>query len=227
MNIQAFNFSVNVLRVLLWQYNEAENLQGLLQRKQRWYDVNHTQFWRDWIRDVFDLRTANDFGLSVWSRILDVPINIESVESPGSYPAFGFSNVVGIDPTNSPIRNFMHGNFATPPNALENLSTEQKRLVLRLRYYEITSNVTVSSINRILADVFPDNYAYVLDNNDMTISYIFSQTPDARTLFLMEDADILPRPSGVSYDVRIVPLVTWGFDEDRQNFDRGNFFTLV
>lgn len=226
-NIQAFDFSVDVLRGLIWQYNNAENLQALLRLKQQWYDEQHRDFWSNWQRDVFDLRTANEFGLSVWSKILNLPITLGTEESPTNYLAWGFSTVVGVDPDGSPIRNFNNGNFATPPNALDGLTTEQKRLLLRLRFHNLTTPATVTHINRILQDVFPDNFAYVLDNNDMTISYIFSVTPDRKILFLLEEFDILPRPSGVSYDVRIVLQNSFGFEEDRQNFDRGNFFSLI
>ena len=65
--IQQFNFSVDLLRVILWQYNDAENIENLLTRKQTFYNTAHRDFFNNWIRDVFDLRTANDFGLSVWA----------------------------------------------------------------------------------------------------------------------------------------------------------------
>ena len=63
--IQDFTFSANLLESLLWQYNEAETLQSILQQKQDWYDLNFSQFWDDWYNDVFNLQTANNFGLSV------------------------------------------------------------------------------------------------------------------------------------------------------------------
>ena len=34
MNIQEFDFSVDILQALLWQYNDATKLQALLQKKQ-------------------------------------------------------------------------------------------------------------------------------------------------------------------------------------------------
>ena len=115
---------------VIWQYNDAERLQELLRLKQQWYDKNQRDFWENWYRDVFDLRTANDFGLTVWSRILDVPITVETTESPGDYHAWGFSDEVGI--SDSPISNFNQGNFATPGDELAGLTTEQKRIILRL-----------------------------------------------------------------------------------------------
>ena len=224
--IQAIDYQVDLLRVVLWQYSDAQNLQEIINRKQQWYNRNYSQFWQDWFRDVFDLKTANDFGLSVWAKILDFPISVETTESPTDFPAWGFSDTVGAD--DSPISNFSNGNFATPGDELEGLTTEQKRFILRLRFYSLFSDLTVTSINAALQDVFGDeNYVYVLDNNDMTITYVFSVIPDSKTLFLIENFDLLPRPSGVSYDVRIVPQVSFGFDDHRQNFDRGNFLSLI
>ena len=55
MKIQALDYSLNLLRAMLWQYNDAARLEGLLRAKQAWYDQNQTEFWEAWVRDVFDL----------------------------------------------------------------------------------------------------------------------------------------------------------------------------
>ena len=72
--IQEFDFSVDLLQAILWQYNNATSLQSLLNSEQAWVIENQTEFWENWLRDVFDLRTANEFGLSVWSIILGIPL---------------------------------------------------------------------------------------------------------------------------------------------------------
>ena len=74
VDIQSFDFSVNLLQALLWEYNEASNLQSILTQKQAWYNTNQSNFWNNWIVNVFDMRTANEFGLTVWSIILDLPL---------------------------------------------------------------------------------------------------------------------------------------------------------
>jgi len=88
--IQTFDFSVDLLRALLWQHNKAERLESLLRQKQAWYDANQSGFWTDWIADVFDLRTANDFGLAVWAVILDIPLVVASSVDPDDKPIWGF-----------------------------------------------------------------------------------------------------------------------------------------
>lgn len=106
--IQDFNFSVDLLRAVLWQYDTAPNLQSLLTAKQRWYLERHTTFWSDWVRDVFDLRTANDFGLSVWAVILGIPLEVNVGGPNPNKPTFGFGGNKTVNLT-TPTR-FAGGN---------------------------------------------------------------------------------------------------------------------
>ncbi len=89
--IQKFNTSVDILASLLWQHNNASALQTLLTKKQEWYDDNLDDFWQNWERDVFDLRTANAFGLKVWSIILGIPLTAVVGPTVANKPAWGFS----------------------------------------------------------------------------------------------------------------------------------------
>ena len=218
--IQQFNHSVDILRVVMWQYNDAENLIGLLQKKQTFYNEAQRDFWNNWFRDVFDLRTANEFGLSVWSNILDLPFFSELEQSPDNYPAFGFDT----GSSTSPLQNFDNGNFASTSDTFINLDTEQKRLLLRLRYFQLTSDCTVPEINQFLNVLFGRDQVFLFDNLDMTIRYIFRVIPSSSVLAALEEFDILPRPSGVGVEVVIVALERWGFGEFRSNFFNGNFF---
>lgn len=87
MNIQKFNYETDILQAVIWQYNEATNLLGLLNYKQNWINVNQTEFWQDWYNYVFylanpalgniidpNLQAMALFGLAVWSIILNVPL---------------------------------------------------------------------------------------------------------------------------------------------------------
>lgn len=66
------DYSVDLLQALIWQYDNAPRLQKLLQHKQDWYNENNMQFWSDWLTNVFNINTANDFGLTVWGKLLRV-----------------------------------------------------------------------------------------------------------------------------------------------------------
>lgn len=215
MKIQAFDFSVNLLRAMLWQYNDAARLEALVRQKQEWFDAENQGFWEDWQRDVFDLRTANAFGLSVWAIILDMPLTIESGNTPGEERViFGFA---------SDDENFDNGNFE-PWVALP-LTVEQSRLILRLRYYQLVTRGTVPEVNQFLQALFSDlGSAYVADGLNMTARYVFGfpLSPDLQQVFSL--FDLLPRPAGVFVDYVVIPdAVTWGFGRYHLNFDNGNF----
>lgn len=196
-NVQEFDFSVDLLRAILWEYNDATRLQSVLQQKQNWYDENQRDFWADWYDNVFNLLTANEFGLTVWSIILDIPIVVSSAPPVDPPPAFGFEDT---------HKNFNNGNFYGSSGGVQTLTTEQARTVLRMRYFQITTRGTVTEINEFLEILFGDlGGGYVLDNLDMTMEYHFNFPLDSKLQYIFESYDILPRPAGVSVTYSFAP----------------------
>lgn len=227
--VQLFNTSVNLLRSLLWQHNQATNLTALLQSKQDWYDDNHSDFWDNWIDDVFNIVTASSFGLAVWSVILDLPLFGDTEISPTNYPAFGFDTGEGF-PATSPIQNFFGsasgtngGNFATDATGAFGISTERKRILLRLRYIQLVTRAAIPEINRSLADIFGPNEIYALDNLDMTMTYVLLGPQPRGMLSLFQLFDILPRPAGVEVIYTDAEISSFGFGEFNLNFNNGSF----
>lgn len=213
--IQRFNYSVDLLKAILWQYNTALNLQSILEQKQVWYDANQRDFWENWHKDVFDLNTANQFGLTVWSIILDIPIIVILEPTSPSKPTWGFGDF---------NKNYENGNFSRSRGGAVSLTVEQARTVLKLRYYQITSRGTVTEINSFLKSVFANiGNVYVRDNLDMTITYVFDFQPSSQLQFVLEKYDILPRPAGVGVDIEVELIEFFGFADDDENFDNGNF----
>lgn len=187
--IADFDSSVDLVRALLWQHDNATALRSLIESKQDWYNVNQATFWANWYRDVFNIDTANDFGLAVWGRILNVGLGLQ-VDSTIGIPHFGF----GIY-----HRNFNNGNFARATSGEQALSTDQKRLIIRLRYYQLISRGTVTEINEAMARIFGDlGQVFVRDPLDMSkITYVFKFTPSSRVRLILDRMNLLPRPSGI------------------------------
>lgn len=71
--IVEYNPSIDFEKHIFWQYNNAPAINSLMQSKQEWYDVNQTQFWNDWVSDVLNIKTANDYGLAIWGSLLQIP----------------------------------------------------------------------------------------------------------------------------------------------------------
>ncbi|MCC8381100.1 DUF2612 domain-containing protein [Xenorhabdus sp. PB30.3] len=215
MKIQSFDFHSDLLRAILWQYENAPKLNTLAYRKAAYFEQSNVAFWRNWYRDVFNIDTANDFGLAVWARILDVSLGIDVAPSDKTKIGVGFGKK----------RNFK-GNFRRNSDYTLQLTTGQKRLIIRMRYFNLTQSPTVVNINTFLERFFwrDDSKVFVLDPLDMTyIYYVFNFNPDEQLRVLLENFDLMPRPSGVGVKFRVVTKKAFGFGKKHTNYLSSNF----
>lgn len=213
--VKGFDPSVNLLQAILWQYENAEKLKAIIAAKQEWTNRNQTEFWANWQRDVFNIDTANAFGLSVWARILDVPLRIDIAPQENKV-AFGF----GINNAN-----FNNGNFGVIQDQSQGLTLDQQRTVIKFRYFQLTSRCTVPEINEFMASMFGDQgNAYVYDPLDMSfVLYTFGFAPDSQLQFILDEFDLLPRPAGVGVKWQVKSEPSFGFGVYNLNFNNGNF----
>lgn len=212
--VQEIDYSVDLLRAILWQYEESGRLKTIVQRKQAWVNRVHSEFWSSWYRDVFNIETANRFGLSVWGRILNISLGVDQPPQPNKI-SFGFG---------ANHANFNNGNFGVLSSGSQQLSLEQQRMLIRMRYFQLTCRPTVPEINEFMSYLFEaSGPAYVVDNLDMTMTYVFGFPPSSELLFVLENYDFLPRPSGVGVDWISFSRQSFGFGPTNLNFNNGNF----
>lgn len=206
--------NVNLMRTVLWQYENAPKLKSLVQSEQDWANENVTEFWENWFRDVFNLKTANDFGLNVWSIILDIPLIINR-------PRRIDSSVFGLG---SNHKNFGNGNFGRGRTKDMVVTTEQARKILLLRWFQLTSRPTISNTNEALEIVFGAGMAYAQDSLDMSNQFfMFTERPDYQTIDMLKNTDLLPRPSTIGSTILVKPRAGFGFGRNHLNFGNGNF----
>jgi hypothetical protein len=216
MRNQEVDLSVDVLQTILWHYNKAERIQKLLQAKSNWYAVNHRLFWERWIIDVFNLETANEFGLSVWAIILKLPLFLGAEPDDPDKPIWGFGD-------NN--LNFGHGNFARANGGMR-LDIEEKRLLLRLRYFQLISRAAIPETNEFFSHVFAAyGPVYVLDGLDMSIVVVFTEAIPWRLQYILKKFDLIMRGSGVKLRYRFNPTAVFGFGPNNKNFGHGTFFS--
>ena len=86
------------------------------------------------------------------------------------------------------------------------LTLEERRAVLKLRYFYLTTSCSVPEINKNLNRIFFDNFGalYMLDNLDMSVTYVFDFSPSDNLLTVLNSYNILPTPSGVD-TILIIP----------------------
>lgn len=203
--------------VLLWQHGAAPRLSSLILSKQAWYQKNCDQFWQDWFDNVFNLATADEFGLQVWGIILGIPIGVASgAPQPIVVKPWGFG---------ANNENFGNGNFL--PNAGTGsggvlLSLVEARLLLRLRYFYLTCRPCPVQVNEWFSANAP--FISVQDSFDMgPLRYDFAQQMSPQFIALATLGGILPQPSGVGIEISVFGRKVFGFGPDNQNFTNGNF----
>lgn len=84
-NILNIDPSIDLKQCILWQYQNSANLKSLILSKEEWYQTHQSQFWQDWYDNVFNIDTANDFGLSVWGQILKFSRNVTAKDGSQHY----------------------------------------------------------------------------------------------------------------------------------------------
>lgn len=212
-----YKCEINLLTALDWQRSAADIVRQFVQNEQDWMQVNHCDFWNDWQKDVFTLSTANDFGLSVWSIILDEDIFGYQGSSPEDYPNWGF----GDDD-----ENFFDGSFASENAITYEFTTDQKRIILQLKAFKVLAmGGPIIQTNTAMANIFGNDVILAFDNFDM--SYVYQLLDSTISDFIVEinKRDLLPRPIGIEIsEIRIVTTATFGFAEFDENFFDGNFF---
>lgn len=211
-----YTCEINLLSALDWQRSAADIAKQFIENEQAWLDENHCQFWEDWQRDVFTLSTANDFGLAVWSIILDENIYGFLSASPEDYPNWGF----GIDD-----ENFNDGSFASDNAFSYEFTTSQKRILLQLKAFKaLAMSGPLIQSNRAMENIFGKGVILGFDRFDMTYVYQLSDTTISAFITEINQRDLLPRPIGIEIsEIIFLDTSTWGFAELDENFNDGNF----
>jgi Protein of unknown function (DUF2612) len=155
-------FNGDITQCLKWLQNNAPNLQMIVSKKSNWYQQYHNTFWSNWQQNVFDIQTANTFGLMIWCIILNVPADLFGLFPANVSWAYGANrqNYIAKEsdsPTVDP--NTTGGNFYGGGNSTI-LNLNEVRWALQLRYVALVSDGRTSFINEMLRFIFNEGEAW-------------------------------------------------------------------
>lgn len=158
----------------------------------------HTEYFAaSWVDEFYDVvwnvDTAQGFGLDIWGRIVGLERGRVVTVRPGEY--FGFKTAT----INQSWKPFGHGVFydGNPGGKSYNLSDSAFRTLILTKAFTNISNLTTFNLNRMLQQIFPGRgRCYVKDQGGMEIQYVFEFTlePWERGIF---QSDAVPSPGGV------------------------------
>lgn len=162
-------------------------------------DYRKGYFDQDWSNSFYDviwnIDTAQGFGLDIWGRIVVIGRNIEITES----DYFGFST----PPTKSwlPFNQgvFYNGEKST---SVFRLADNAYRALILAKALSNISATDVRSLNRALRSLFQNRgNAYVKQVGPMAIEYVFEFFLEPWESSVVRFSEALPRPAGVSVSV--------------------------
>lgn len=181
------DFNADIESEITWQFDNSDAVKTLIYGKHDFYKENVTDFFNDWYRDVFNLDTANYFGLIVWALIFGCTEYVELTSRVGQ-KAIGFGDY---------HKNFHESNFALS-SYIYTLPPESLRKVLKTQMYNFNSNGSLYDINKVVSLIYSDHNAYVSYNKDTnTLTFNFPIPLNEEDWNIVMFSNMFPTPVGV------------------------------
>lgn len=155
---------------------------------------------------VWNVATAKGIGLDIWGRIVDVPRQLQITDTSAR---FGFTS-----PSMAPFDQAPFNGGGTD-TATYNLSDTAYRTLIMAKALANISATTAPAINQLLRNMFAGRGdAYVVDLGGMAMKYVFSFFLQPYEVAIVQQANVLPRPAGVSFSYSASAVdKTFGFAE--------------
>ncbi len=186
----------NLDLTLISQYAQSPVLTQLIANFAQYFDQSAN--WNNFYQYVWNIDTAQGFGLDFWGAILGVS---RYLEIPATADYLGFH---GADGTSSgypfDVGVFFDGATATQTYALPD--PEYRTLLYAKAFANICrcSIPVLNQLMRLLFSAYGD--AYCLDNGNMQMTWYLGFSPTAVQLAIVQQSGVLPHPTGVLVNVQ-------------------------
>lgn len=175
---------------------------------------------------VFNITTANSYGLDVWGEIVGLSRYIE-VKS--EYMYFGFNEAVIDDGS---IGTFGEATFYSGESEASSfkMGDEMYRSLILIKALANISKSTIADISNVLNLFFKDKGGVIVaDHYNMTMSYHFDFFGDSLDFALIKQLIKFVKPTGVFIEGAVYDSAkTFGFDGTGcATFGEGSFYSDV
>lgn len=193
---------IDVKQTIISQYGNSPTIMQLVENMNDYFDprADFDKFY-DY---VWNVQTAQGFGLDIWGRIVGVDraINVPSdTPNPGGFP-------------------FTPGVLILPD--------DKYRALIMVKALSNITDCTAAGLNQLLSKLLQGRgKCYVLDTGSMTMQFSFEFWLEPWEYVIINGAGVTPRPAGVLSNIFQVAVDdTFGFEEGIhwQPFDQGTFY---
>lgn len=196
LGISAIAVSPNIdPQTVLSQYAQSPVVMQLLDNLAAYFDQSAN--WNNFYQYVWNIDTAQAWGLDFWgkilgvSRFLEIPVTAKylGLEAPTG-GASGYPFDVGV---------FYNGQTSTQTYAL---SDSDFRTLLYAKAFANICRTCIPVLNQLMRLLFPGlGDTYCLDNGNMSMTYYMGWAPTFVQLAIVEQSGAVPHPTGVAVSI--------------------------
>lgn len=195
----------NVERTIISQYANSPTLVQLIQNMNEYVDprANIDAFYRV----VWNVDTAEGFGLDIWGRIVGVS---RLLQIPGNDPIVGFDNA-SVPKDWFPMS---QGRFAREGEITTayTLPDDGFRVLILAKALSNIITTTAPALNQLLRNLFPGRgRCYVRDLGGMAMQFVFNFSLTNVEYAILTQSGALPHPAGVFFSVLVIRQGLFGF----------------
>ncbi|MGJ0579059.1 DUF2612 domain-containing protein [Xenorhabdus bovienii] len=189
----------NMAETILAQYAASPKLNSIINSFNS--AVSPDEFIDNFYNLIWNIETAETYGLDVWGRIVGVN-RLLTVRDDFQY--LGFSEARHSVQERSDPRPFNQAPFyggGASTKTVELTDAMYRKLIMMKAMSNIT-DCTIPNINRMLVYMFGDSgRAYVKNDGGLRMSYVFEFELSTAELGIVQSSDALPYPAGVSVSI--------------------------
>lgn len=169
--------------------------------------IDQTQNFDNFFDDIFNVDTAQGYGLDVWGRRVGVIRTISVAAGAGKTLGFAEQRTMvppNVDPNVDPFNQspFYAGGALTNNFSLTDAAF---RTLIYAKMLTNISNGSIQAINALLRTLFPNmGNAYIVDGLNMTMQYVFNFALTPVQQAILSQSGVLPKPVGVSATIVVL-----------------------
>ena len=211
---------IDVEKTIISQYANSPTIVALVNGMNAWIDPRADI--DNFYKTVWNVDTANGYGLDIWGRIVGVS---RFIQLDSDLDVFGFDNTSNDWQPLSQAP-FFSGSI-TGERSYKLLDDSYRTLIL-VKAMSNISDGSAPAINQILQNLFAGRgRCYVSDTGNMTMQYTFEFFLSEVDMAILSKSGVLIRPAGVLCNLFNIDGSVFGFAEDDEPFNQAPFIQKV
>jgi hypothetical protein len=184
---------------ILAQYAGSPKLRSIIETFNATIDTG--EFLDDFYDVIWNIDTADTYGLDVWGKIVVVSRLLTVTPSE---QFFGYDEAMNSTPVIDDPQPFDQAPFYTgeQQTSTVTLTNDAYRKLIMLKAMANITDCTIPSMNRMLMYMFGNSgKAYVRNDGGMVMTYVFEFQLSTVELAIVQSSGALPSPAGVTVNI--------------------------